>query len=107
MKTFGAFAFAALLTVTLAGCGGGSSGTHARPAAAPPSNIQSGMPGACQAHAASRFGVAPSMVSVKYEGQRVDGTHAVNGSAVVSGVNRTFQCSFNSGGTQIVDFVVN
>jgi hypothetical protein len=76
-------------------------------ASTPPPAIQSGMPGACQTYAASRFGVAPGTVQVKYEGQRVDGTHAVNGSAVVSGIPRTFQCSFDPSGTQVVDFVVN
>jgi hypothetical protein len=38
-------------------------------------------------------------VDLKYEGQRTDGTHAVNGSAANG---QTFQCSFNRGGTHVV-----
>ena len=46
-------------------------------------------------------------IETKYEGQRTDGTHAVNGTARFDGRTTTFQCSFNRPGTQIVNFVVN
>lgn len=46
-------------------------------------------------------------IETKYEGQRTDGTHAVNGTARIRGRTTTFQCSFNRAGTQIVNFVVN
>lgn len=46
-------------------------------------------------------------VSTKYEGQRTDGTHAVNGTAYMRGRMETFQCSFARNGRQIIRFVVN
>jgi hypothetical protein len=46
-------------------------------------------------------------IETKYEGQRADGTHAVNGTAFVAGRAETFQCSFNRSGSKIVGFVVN
>ena len=46
-------------------------------------------------------------IDTKYEGQRVDGTHAVNGTATASGKSTTFQCSFNKAGSGIIRFVVN
>lgn len=46
-------------------------------------------------------------VDTKYEGQRTNGTHAVNGSATIRGRKETFQCSFNRAGRRIVRFVVN
>lgn len=63
----------------------------------------------CRAHAAKALGVTDYEygIEVKYEGQRVDKTHAVNGSAVVRGQTRTFQCSFAPDGRTIARFVVN
>ena len=61
----------------------------------------------CRARAAKLMGVAADTVEVKYEGQRTDKTHAVNGSALVRGQNETFQCSFERDGRRIVRFVVN
>jgi hypothetical protein len=46
-------------------------------------------------------------IETKYEGQRTDGTHAVNGTAVIRGRTETFQCSFNRRGRRITQFVVN
>jgi hypothetical protein len=46
-------------------------------------------------------------IETKYEGQRTDGTHAVNGTARFDGRTETFQCSFNRRGRRIVNFVVN
>ena len=46
-------------------------------------------------------------IETKYEGQRTDGTHAVNGTAWIRGRTETFQCSFNRPGRQIIQFIVN
>jgi len=54
----------------------------------------------CNTYAARHLGVSTSdIVDLKYEGQRTDGTHAVNGSAANG---QTFQCSFNRAGTHVV-----
>jgi hypothetical protein len=66
-----------------------------------------GMKNACRVHAAGELGVSEGGVEVKYEGQRTDGTHAVNGSANVRGRGKTFQCSFGADGRKITRFVVN
>lgn len=68
-----------------------------------PSNMED----ACSLRAASSLGAAPGTVVVRYQGQRSDRTHAVNGSAEVGGREQTFQCSFNPAGTRIAQFVVN
>lgn len=55
---------------------------------------------ACNTYAARHLSVSTSdIVDLKYEGQRTDGTHAVNGSA---SNGQTFQCSFNRAGTHVV-----
>jgi hypothetical protein len=46
-------------------------------------------------------------IETKYEGQRTDGTHAVNGTAYIGDRTETFQCSFNRAGDRITLFVVN
>jgi hypothetical protein len=46
-------------------------------------------------------------VETKYEGQRTDGTHAVNGTVRARGRIETFQCSFERSGRQIIQFIVN
>lgn len=61
----------------------------------------------CRARAAQTLGVRMPDIETKYEGQRTDGTHAVNGTARPGGRERTFQCSFGPGGQRIVRFVVN
>lgn len=61
---------------------------------------ESGMMAACNTYAAKKLHVSTSDIAdVKYEGQRTDGTHAVNGTTT-SG--RAFQCSFNKKGTKVV-----
>jgi|GEM_PF-6780941 len=61
---------------------------------------QSQMMSMCNTYAAKRLHVSTSdIATVTYEGQRTDGTHAVNGSTT-SG--ETFQCSFNKAGTHVV-----
>lgn len=53
----------------------------------------------CNSYAAKRLGVSTSEIAeLSYEGQRVDGTHAVNGT---TSFGQSFQCSFNSSGTRI------
>ena len=41
---------------------------------------------------------------VKYEGQRADGTHAVNGTIHLKSRGGDFQCSYNAAGDTLVDF---
>ena len=65
------------------------------------------MKGICRERAAQVFGVPANTVEVKYEGERIDKTHAVNGSALVRGENVTFQCSFEPQGQRIAKFIVN
>ena len=69
---------------------------------------ESTMMSICNTYAARHLHVSPSdIVTLKYEGQRTDGTHAVNGTVFIRRHDETFQCSFNSSGSQIVQFVVN
>lgn len=56
---------------------------------------------ACRAYAAKHLHVSGGIVNVKYEGQRTDGTHAVNGD-VESSPQMTFQCSLHADGKRIV-----
>lgn len=54
---------------------------------------ESQMMSMCNTYAAHHLHISTSDIAeVKYEGQRTDGTHAVNGSATNG---QTFQCSFN------------
>lgn len=46
-------------------------------------------------------------IDTKYEGQRVDGSQAVNGTGRTAKRTVTFQCNFNRSGSQITKFVVN
>jgi len=41
---------------------------------------------------------------VKYEGQRADGTHAVNGTIYLETRGEDFQCSYTTAGDTLVDF---
>jgi integrase len=61
----------------------------------------------CRARAGKALRMRLPDIETKYEGQRVDGTHAVNGTAYLAASTKTFQCSFNRAGTVIVRFVVN
>jgi hypothetical protein len=67
----------------------------------------SSMLSACKSRAANAYKTAPGNIVVKYEGQRTDGTHAVNGTYETAKLVNTFQCSFNRNGNQIVNFVKN
>lgn len=61
----------------------------------------------CRDRAVHVFHLRAGDVETKYEGQRTDGTHAVNGTAYLRGIQETFQCSFNASGTSIDRFIVN
>lgn len=61
---------------------------------------QSQMMMKCNTYAARHLNVTESdIVDLSYEGQRTDGTHAVNGTARNG---QTFQCSFNASGSHVV-----
>jgi hypothetical protein len=63
---------------------------------------QSQMMMTCNTYAARHLHVTESdIVDLSYEGQRTDGTHAVNGTARNG---QTFQCSFNAKGTHVVNW---
>lgn len=63
---------------------------------------QSQMMTTCNSYAAHHLHVSTSdIATLTYEGQRVDGTHAVNGNTT-SG--QTFQCSFDRNGTHVVNW---
>jgi hypothetical protein len=59
----------------------------------------------CRARAGTVFKESFESISAKYEGQRTDGSHAVNGSA--RNGSETFQCSFDKKGYKITRFLVN
>lgn len=67
----------------------------------------SAMLSTCKNRGAAAYGTARRQVVVKYEGQRTDGTHAVNGTYRTPKVIYTFQCSFNHRGNRIVKFIKN
>jgi hypothetical protein len=71
------------------------------------SQLTDNMVSECRVRAASIFGTEVDAVEVKYEGQRTDKSHAVNGSVFVRGRNETFQCSFARDGYTWQQFVVN
>ena len=58
----------------------------------------------CRERAARTFKVRMPDVEVKYEGQRVDGTQPVNGTAYVGGKARNFQCEFDRSGRRMFRF---
>ena len=61
---------------------------------------ESEMMSKCNTYAAHHLHVSTSdIATVKYEGQRTDGTHVVNGETT-SG--QTFHCSFNARGKHVV-----
>jgi hypothetical protein len=59
----------------------------------------------CQYSAQVFFQDYHARVEAKYEGQRVDGTHAVNGTIRVETLGEDFQCSYNTAGDTLVGFV--
>ena len=77
-------------------------GTHSAAAATPEI-----MMAQCRNRAHDEFKLRLPDIETKYEGQRTDGTHAVNGTAYLKSGERTFQCSFDAKGTAITKFIVN
>jgi hypothetical protein len=61
----------------------------------------------CRERAHKELKIRLPDIETKYEGQRTDGTHAVNGTASSNGRVQTFQCSFGKKGNKIRQFVVN
>lgn len=53
----------------------------------------------------SFFQAFDARTDTTYEGQRTDGTHAVNGTIYLENRSETFQCSYASDGETMVDFV--
>ena len=63
---------------------------------------ESEMMSTCNNYAAHHLGLSTSDIAeVTYQGQRTDGTHAVNGS---TSSGQTFQCSFSSNGRNVVQW---
>jgi hypothetical protein len=81
---------------------GGSPATTAAASGSPDAMLS-----ICKSRAAKTYRTRADAIEVKYEGQRVDGTHAVNGSNTASDPAATFQCSFNRAGNKIVKFIRN
>lgn len=92
---------ASALSLTMAVVG---AATAVSPALANSPNV---MMADCRARAAEVLRTRLPNIETKYEGQRVDGTHAVNGTARFDGRTETFQCSFNRPGNKLVEFKVN
>lgn len=66
---------------------------------------QSLMMSKCQTYASKHLNISPSdITTLTYEGQRTDGTYAVNG-GTGSNPPLTFQCSFKPDGKKISHFV--
>lgn len=82
---------------------GGSASSGSNSAAASPRTMMA----QCRERAHQILRTRLPNIETKYEGQRTDGTHAVNGSAFIHGRQETFQCSFNRNGGKIVQFVIN
>jgi hypothetical protein len=69
------------------------------------------LPGIARVHAgglqeqrAGLFQVYGARTDVKYEGQRADDTHAVNGTIHLETGSEDFQCTYNAAGDTLVDF---
>ena len=50
------------------------------------------------------YGAYEARSEAKYEGQRTDGTHAINGTIYLEDRSAYFSCSYNAGGTALVEF---
>ena len=58
----------------------------------------------CQNNSRIFFQSFDARSEAKYQGQRVDGTHAVNGTLDLEARSEHFQCSYNAAGDTLVDF---
>lgn len=79
---------------------GGASGPSSPAATGPGAMMET-----CRTRAAKAYNTGADNVEAKYEGERTDGTHAVNGE--IHTTQATFQCSFNRSGSRIVKFARN
>ncbi len=61
----------------------------------------------CASVGKSYFREGGARVEMKYNGQRVDGTHAVNGKIFLENRKAYFACSFDPGGRQMVEFIAD
>ena len=73
----------------------------------PPRASADTMMATCRDRAAHVFHTRQPNIDTKYEGQRTDGSHAVNGTVFLRNAEETFQCSFDADGSRITQFVVN
>jgi len=58
----------------------------------------------CHAHAIATYRASAEVITLKYRGQRRDGTHLVNGLVIGSESSATFQCFLDRTGWRIVKF---
>lgn len=58
----------------------------------------------CAVAVQSFFRDYEARTEMKYEGQRTDGTHAMNGTIYLETRSDNFQCSYDAAGTTMVDF---
>jgi hypothetical protein len=58
----------------------------------------------CANAAQSSFQDFEAKAEMKYQGQRTDGTHAMNGTIFLENHPDDIQCSYDSAGTTMVDF---
>ena len=59
----------------------------------------------CKGSAQVYFQNYQALSEVKFEGQRADGIHAVNGTIHLKSRDEDFQCSYNTAGDTLVDFI--
>jgi hypothetical protein len=58
----------------------------------------------CAVAVQSFFQEFETRTEMKYEGQRTDGTHAMNGTIYLENRSDDIQCSYDAAGTTMVDF---
>ncbi len=71
--------------------------------AAPPEIMEAN----CRGEASEKMGIRMPDIETKYDKQQADGTHTVNGTAYVDDGEKTFQCTLDAAGENIVGFKVN
>ncbi|HEX2843201.1 hypothetical protein [Hyphomicrobium sp.] len=71
--------------------------------AAPPEIMEAN----CRGEASEKMGLRMPDIETKYKKQEADGTHTVSGTAYVDDGEKTFQCTLDAAGDDIVGFKVN
>lgn len=71
--------------------------------AAPPEIMETN----CRGEASEKMGIRMPDIETKYKKQEADGTHTVSGTAYVDDGEKTFQCTLDAAGDNIVGFKVN